>query len=316
MLRFTSSELWPSITELASENTIKHGALAYVSSDKTLRFTQGDVLVTDASDAAIAGGQTSAAVLSRAHAAGATLFSLPGLHAKVVCLGRHVVVGSANVSSNSVDGLIEAGVVSDSPSLLSEARAFIGQLTAIAAPIDQRFLQRIAAIPVARKPMPSRRRPNVTDRRSRTWLVGARQIDDERHPEEQRWVTRGEKAAEPKVTADDSGVSWLRFTGQSKFRREASPGDSVIQIWRPTLGASVFVYHPTPLLHRQDEPSCTRFYLEAFSDEDERAVPWKRFVGIWKRAADAKAPPVMCARLLPDEVAGSLNALWPRADGK
>jgi hypothetical protein len=316
VLRIASSTLWPSIHDLADNGEGKHAAVAYVSSDKKIRFEGGDVLVTDASDPAIAGGQTSVSVLSRAHKAGAKLYSLAGLHAKVLCLGRHVVVGSANVSVNSVNGLIEAGVVSDSPALLAEARAFIGQLVDAATPIDRKFLRRIASIPVTRNAMSGQRRPKLADRASRTWLVGLREIDDERHPEEREWLKRGERTASSKVTADDSGVSWIRFTAQSKFRNDAQPGDSVIQVWRPNPGSSVLVYRAAPLLLRREEPKCTRFYVEAFSDEDARAVPWKKFVGMWKRSSDDKTPPVMCARLLRDDVAESLNALWPRANGR
>lgn len=53
-------DLWPTIRKLAHKAAVRRAAVAYVTSDEILRFTEGDVLVTDASDHAIAAGQTSA----------------------------------------------------------------------------------------------------------------------------------------------------------------------------------------------------------------------------------------------------------------
>ena len=165
MLRLLSTNLWPLIAKLARMPARKQAAIAYVSSDRHPKFGQGDVLVTDATDGANEAGQTSAIVLSKAASRGARLYSLGGLHAKVICIGRYVVAGSANASAASADTLVEAAVVSDNPSLLAEARSLVEQLTAVAIPIDDVFLARISKIQVRRRVAPARpRRVRVEDR--------------------------------------------------------------------------------------------------------------------------------------------------------
>lgn len=70
----------------------------------------GDVLVCDASDAAIKGRMTSVAALRSYRRRGVGLFSIEGLHAKVIASPTAAWVGSANASRNSESELIEAAV--------------------------------------------------------------------------------------------------------------------------------------------------------------------------------------------------------------
>ena len=102
---------------------------AYVHDTSHLLLGRGDVLVCDASQAAIAGGQTSAAALKLLAKKKVLLYSLPGLHAKVVVADDIAFVGSGNASRNSIGAyLIEAGLRSSSPTTLAGALAFIHQL--------------------------------------------------------------------------------------------------------------------------------------------------------------------------------------------
>ena len=156
MLKVVSGGLWDTIKRLAKRRAQCSAAVAYVSTDDWLSFREGDLLVTDASDRAIAEGLTSAAVLSRAHRRGVMLYSLGGLHAKVLVLGRTAVVGSANLSRSS-RSLTEAAVVSDDATMVAMAKSFVHRLTDYARPIDARFLARISNIPVERGPRPGGR---------------------------------------------------------------------------------------------------------------------------------------------------------------
>jgi hypothetical protein len=71
--------LWSTIKRLAKRATTKRAAVAYITSDEFVKFADGDVLITDASEPAIASGQTNAKVLARAFKRGAELYSLRGL---------------------------------------------------------------------------------------------------------------------------------------------------------------------------------------------------------------------------------------------
>ncbi len=81
MNQVISKDLWKHIARLASKSERRMGAIAYASSERAIRFGEGDILITDASKEAIACGQTSATLLRNAYKRGAELYSLRGLHA-------------------------------------------------------------------------------------------------------------------------------------------------------------------------------------------------------------------------------------------
>src|SRR5262249_39991964 len=149
------------------------------------------------------------------------------------------------------------------------------------------------------------------------WLLGVYQIPEGRFKDEAAQVERGLQLAEAKRSDADSEIDWLRLTGRSKFRSEAQPGDIVIQIWRPQQTSKmprskVRVYSSAPLVHRQEEPTCTRFYVEAFPDSEARSISWAKFTNVWTRATDGgSAPSIICTREVSTDLAERLNALWP-----
>lgn len=312
MNELVSELLWRRIKKLANQRGPRHAAIAYVASDAHLAFRSGDVLVTDASDATITGAQTSARVLKAAHARGAELYSLCGLHAKVICFGRHVVIGSANASSSSVTRLVEAGVVSDDPRLRAEARAFIAQLKESATPIDKAFLRRVAAIPVNRSARPAGVKPKVKDHKARMWLASVNELQPEAYESDSKFIERGEDLAAFERSEDDSDISWIRYTGSSRFRREASPGDCVIQIWRESASKKVFVWEPAALLVRRNRKPHSYFHIEELRGSEQRAVPWRKFQKDWRRLVGTASPSVNGARLLRDDVADVLGQIWRR----
>ncbi|WP_437723776.1 hypothetical protein [Sorangium sp. So ce861] len=80
------------------------------------------------------------------------------MHAKVFLLGRVAVVGSANLSTMSVNELEEAAPISDAARAVSGVRLLIENLMQAADEIDERFLRRIEKLPVVQVQRGSRRR--------------------------------------------------------------------------------------------------------------------------------------------------------------
>jgi len=313
MLRVHCDDLWSVVAKLARRSSPRLAAVAFVSSDRKVACGRGDTLVTDASDANIADGLTTAAVLRAAVKRGARVHSLAGLHAKVVCLGRFSVIGSANMSSSSVTNLIEAAVVTDHPGVLSDARALVSRLQAAAKEVDERFLKRIEQIHVTRRRGPtSRPRLPRAPKQPESWVVGVHELPEGRFPDEAAPAQRGEAKARKKLGNPRATTSWLRFTGNSNFRRTAQPGDSVIQLWRSSASSrSVRVYFPTPIVFRHAEPTCTRFYVAEFGDDERRSITFGDFQRIWKAAGGEGKPTANAVRRLSPELAERLVALWP-----
>lgn len=71
---------------------------------------RGDMLVCDASDLAVKQQLSSPTSLRSYHRKGVAIFSVQGLHAKVISSPTSAWVGSANASKNSSEHLVEASV--------------------------------------------------------------------------------------------------------------------------------------------------------------------------------------------------------------
>ncbi len=143
-------DLWPTIRALAERPGSRRAAVAYVTSDEYIKFSQDDILVTDASDHAIASGLTSAKFLQEALGRGSRLYSLAGLHAKVMVLGDTAVIGSANISHSSAHALIEAAWVTTMSTAVGMVVSLVHQLVEQAEEIDAAFIRRILAIRVVK----------------------------------------------------------------------------------------------------------------------------------------------------------------------
>ena len=178
MLRVVSDGLWADIKKLRAKNKPVFAAVAYVTSDSHLKFGRGDVLVCDASDQAIGSGQTTAAVLEAAVGRGAQVYSSPGLHAKVLVLGRVAVVGSANMSASSASTLDEAALITDDARAVVGVRVLVEKLARGGDRVDDDFIARILKIKVRKARNGSRRRRRVTVPESRAWLMSVIPVDD------------------------------------------------------------------------------------------------------------------------------------------
>lgn len=78
-----------------------------------------------------------------------------------------------------------------------------------------------------------------------------------------------------KVADEDATISWIRWTGKSRFRSTAREGDMVIQICKSLSGKRVTVFSPCPIVLCQNVAHWTRFYVS--ESEDGASLPWGRF---------------------------------------
>jgi hypothetical protein len=312
MNELLSTELWPRLKSLAKHAKKKHAAIGYVTDDKKVRFGKNDVLITDASDEAIKSGQTSAVVLKEAFERKALIYSVSGLHAKVYVFDKYAAIGSANLSLHS-EQLIEAALLTDHPTAVSTARLFIEHLKFGAELVDESFIQRICKIRVSpRIKSHFKTRSKLSkDRVSRSWLVGLKPTAES--PEEQSYVEEGVAKAEKQVSKQESSVSWIRFRGDSKFRREAQAGDVVVCIWTKDGKATpTCVYHHAPILFRQDDTDTdvTRFYVEEFPDSEQTTLTWKKFQSLFTQIGGAVKPSQWSTREIPANISDALHDLW------
>lgn len=322
MIRFLGDNIWQELPRLAKKCRRKYAAVAYVTTGETLLFGEGDLLIVDASDHAIKTGQTSAPVLENALRKGSEIYSNPSLHAKLILFDSCALIGSANISKYSRDTLLETAVLTDHPSVMSAARAYLERLKKRSQRIDSRFIRHILSLEVVRhwKPLFFPKKPRRTSIRlktHRTWLIGVSELEEDKYKAEAQDVRRGEKAAEKRKEKLSSEVSWIRWTGAGRFRKLACEGDSVIQIWR-SLGAKrpSEVYRHYPILLKQAKPKWTRFYVEQSENAETETLTWGAFKRLAKQIGISERIGPRTERLLTEEESNSLDALWRRSRHK
>jgi phosphatidylserine/phosphatidylglycerophosphate/cardiolipin synthase-like enzyme len=225
MTRFLCGDLlWKEIAKKARNARRTKAAIAYVTKASPLAFRKGDVLVVDASNGAIASGQTSAAVLSALMKKGVSLYSHDGLHAKVVIADSVLFSSSANLSDSSIPKLFEAGIETDNPNTVSSAVGMVEELMEKSDSIDPAFIARIRKIKVTRHFGGGKSEARGTSRGHRdsvTWLLGIHTIDDPKDQNELRRIEAGMEKAEAFVSSPESSVAWIRFGGTKSRMREA-----------------------------------------------------------------------------------------------
>lgn len=148
-----AGDVWSTISALSSRCRTKRAAVAYVTSDVIVKFGHGDLLVVDASDDAVAGGQTSGSVIQRALTRGARVVSVPQLHAKVIVFDQTAVVGSPNVSVRSARHLIEAVMVTEQKALVRQITRWIDNLGNTGQTVDDILLRHLLSLESRRPPI-------------------------------------------------------------------------------------------------------------------------------------------------------------------
>ena len=312
MNELLSSGLWPRMRKLAKSANKKFAAVAYVTDDRYLKFGKDDILITDASDAAIKSGQTSAAVLKAALERKAQIASISGLHAKVYVFDTNVFIGSANLSKES-ERRTEAALVTDQPGVVSAARLLIERLKTEGDIVDEAFVSRISKLPVTKRMSASggRKRKRKADPTPRYWLVGLKPVQEKE--EEQPVAEEGLVEAEKHLSQEDSSVSRIRFRGNSRFRREAKKGDVVVCIWTENgKGKPNAVYHHAPILDRKDDKAndVTWLYVEEYPNADETTLTWKQFQKLYSQVGVPRKLSQWTHRELAPHHADALHNLW------
>lgn len=276
MDQLLTDNVWKTVGPIARSCDKRIAALAYVSSSDHLNFKVGDTSVCDASNSAVSCGETSATVLAGFFKKGVHLYSRPGLHAKVVVMGSKALIGSTNLSDSSANHLREAALLTARPTVVSQAKAFVHLVKHEATKIGPRFLARILKIKVVRRQgVRAPRRVRHKQLGSRWWVVRVRELESDRYQDEEKYVAHATPEVR-QIAGDDSlEPEWLRFTGTSRFRNEARPGDTVVQLWAGKDGKRITVWPPVALLLRQDRQHWTRFYYDP--SEELREMPWSDF---------------------------------------
>lgn len=318
-LKLLSADLWDIVGKKAVKAKRRRAAISYVTESRLLPLGAGDVLVVDASDASIAAGRTSAEVLAGYLSAGASLFNVPNLHAKVLVLDDWAVIGSANASLRSAKYYVEASVVSDRPELIGQAERLIGSLAETGSVIDSEFIARIRLIPVATPCPPPSGHPGANAKvetgSPKYWLISTR--EDGVYPGNIDVVEQAVEEVQERIGPGAGVVSWFWWGGKKRFPSTAQVGDIVIQCSRPrnrmTSSRGVLVYGHGRIESIFQEPgrAVKTFHCVRPPDWEKTAIKWVDFARLAERAGITRKLTYTSNVRLTEKQSGALFEIWP-----
>jgi hypothetical protein len=306
--RLLTKNLWSEVRKLTHKLGPTRACIAYFTTPALLHWRAGDVLIVNASDGAIKGGETSARAVRELAKRGVLLYSEPYLHAKVILAGNTAVVGSANVSASSADRLLEAAILTTSPAIVGPVRAYLHQLASSAQAIDEPFLRRIEALPVSPRRPPfgggGRRihRPRLT-KAHKTWVV-VLGVSGNTSRHESALVKARQDAQQLRANRrSELDEFWW---GGGRLDR-AEPGDSVIRVWKNSRGefGGEQVSLSATILLRRKFGARQYFFLEV-PPSPATWVNWRAFKQALKVVGEKPLGPYS-TRELSDEEAAALR---------
>lgn len=305
--RFVDDDLWAVLrTRLARAHDRVLAAVSYVTTDVG-ELGEGDTLIVDASPAALRAGATDPAVLRRCLKRRVVVYSVVGLHAKLVLVDDNwLLVGSANWSRRSATHLREAGLVTSSGAAIASARSFVHRLLRDGRRVDDIFVNEAAKLyrPPRFVPGAKRRHPRTARPESACWLAAT--WEDNEHD---AFAERHSAAMQGKRKHRSWDVSWTRLYGNSRLVRDVREGDRVVFIHEEA--GRVRVLSPAPVLGVRRNRGRTYVYTEAPTDVFERGLSW-RAGKAWLTSLGVR-PTSNSQRALPRDVGEDLERSWKRA---
>jgi hypothetical protein len=303
-----TDKIWREVTRHARLAPTRKAAIAYVTTDE-IGLRAGDVLITDASERAIRSGQTDAKLLRKLHAEGVMIYNREGLHSKVALFGKHVVVGSANMSASD---LIEASVITDNSVIVSGVAAFIEMLSTKKSRLGATRIEELCAIKVIRTGRPKGRRKANPVRQigKSTWIVSVKELKSNPSQRQQKRIDRRKEELNERLGTDED-FGWIRWDKKSRFGRECRAGDTLIQIFRALDRKRLLVTRRVRVLLRDVEPDLIRFYTQEPAGRSDTAS-WSRFQRILKQVDSPWEVTSKRTRKLDPDMAETLDRKWTR----
>lgn len=314
MEKVISRNLWTEIRAIAQKARTRKAAIAYVTRD-LIGFREGDLLVVDASKRAIGCGATDAKLLRNLKHRGVLLYSCDELHAKVLLLGDHIVVGSGNMSENS-GGLVELAIMTSDSSTVSGIASFIHELAEQSDALDLDDIKALCRIPVHRdggNEAAKRKKPKtkISKIGDRTWLIGTYELARDPSPREVKLIDGAYDQLESETGKSRDEMDDIRFGKSGRIVKECRPGDSVIQFWRSSSKAKrpSEVYKAAPVLKVQRTKHWTRVYLGQ-PPGNPPELQWREFKKLLAKSGYGKSISARTVRELDRGIAKALDVGW------
>lgn len=271
MSQLLTGDIWKQSSKLLDKKDKIVAAIAYVT-QSTLPLKEGDILICDASKRAIELSETKASILRSYFKKKVKIYSVPQLHAKLLYSNNITIIGSANLSINSAEHLIEAAFVSFDVAAINQAEAFCFPFISDRYEVTEENLIELEAIVPKRKLQIQKGIPKERNRKFDTnyWIINTKPDNSDKYDDEIE-VNRERLAEEHQVQSED--IYAITWKGKSTFKSDAKLGNSVVEI--STTGHRTTVCMPLTIVMIDVKSDCTIFYLKPGNNYDE--LSWTAF---------------------------------------
>jgi hypothetical protein len=311
--QFLQSDLWNKVTALATRAKRRYVAVAYLGKGATelLPLNQGDVLVVDMSLSAVRAGQTNPAEVLEYLKRGVEIHSCSNLHAKVFVFDKKAVVGSANVSGNSKNNLVEAVLLTTDKDVVRTARGFVFSLMGeLVTPQYAKSCKKIY------RPSLSSNGPNNdnTPAHSRLWVQRIFPLRRE-DPQRTKAAKSGLKLAKKKLKNKKLyEVEDISYSARSQMAQRATFSDLVIQVWFDEDDKSLWVYPPGRIVNTKpfvSERGTKKILLFFEVPKSPQRIAWQEFKRTMRRAGASRVGPYIDREITDPNLKHKLLGLWP-----
>ena len=283
------STLWPTLDKLRQKSRgPRYIATAYLSERSSTRFPlrAGDVLLTSLSLRHAAAGLVSPSDLIAYRRAGVRLYREELLHGKVYLFGKIAVVGSPNLTNNSLN-LDETALLTDDRAVVNALRAWFA--VRCTQEIPDAFLGDCAKAwrpPQFEHGTGPRPRNGRQPARGRTLPDGDRtfllrlseDVGDQSEAYERVESALLRTAARTKAPKTHGVRDWFWWNGRDGVAAELRPGDTIIPVWQAGTRLHVLPYYTVlaakASAKRGGRPVTVVYYA---SPGDTPTVTWARF---------------------------------------
>ena len=265
----TGVNLWRHITAAVKRNPKRcQVAVAYLGSGaiQMLPLKQGSELIVDLSKKAVSSGQSDPHEVLKFIRRDVKVYSLENLHAKTYVVGKKAIIGSANVSSNSAYGLVEAAIEVSDPSAVAQCRNFVKSLRGEA--ITLKYAKELKAL--YRRPKfhgaKKMRGSQIFPLHKPVWIV---QLKSQKWDDEDYAAQKiGTPVARRKLKSTRSfRVDDFCWDG-GDFAEQVKKGDQVVEVFDEGKGR-VMVHPPARLIYVQKYQVAREPRLIAFLEKSK-----------------------------------------------
>ena len=177
--KFLAERLWSRIRAVGRDAGPHFVAVPFVSTGavRRLPLKRGDLLVTRCNRETVECGQTNPRDIALFIRRGVSVHSVASLHAKVYASTKRCVIASANLSNESENRLVEAGVESTNRRLVSDASRFVESLSGEI--VELEFAEALIKYykPPKRPNAGARKATRTRVRHSDIWIISVHVVD-------------------------------------------------------------------------------------------------------------------------------------------